>query len=64
MPWVRTGPAEHNGVPGPRLGRNKETLLEAIAEAALAPSSAAGPPPELSEPGASGSLQAVTDSLA
>lgn len=44
---------EHNGIPGPRVGRDKETLLEAIAEAALT-SSATGPPPELSELEASG----------
>lgn len=46
--------AEHKGIPRPRVGRNGETLLEAIAEAALASSPAPGSSPELSEPVASG----------
>lgn len=58
---LRVIPTERDGVPGPRVGRNKEMLLQAIAEAALSTSSATGPPPELSE---SGPLQAVIDSLA
>lgn len=61
---LRVIPTERNGVPGPRVGRNKETLLQAIAKAALSTSSATGPPPELSEPEASGPLQAAIDNLA